>query len=84
MCSHYDTTAMPSRVPCSGDHILLHDRTVDDTTAIIDAGIDVADEYYEEIRVTETQTTEDKTRREYRNRLKHIYRWWMETYPAYV
>ena len=62
---------------------MLHDRTVDDTAAIIDAGIDVAEEHYEEIRVTEAQQMEDKTRREYRNRIKHIYRWWMETYPAY-
>jgi len=74
---------MPRRARRSGGRILLHDRTVDDTAAIIDAGIDVAEEHYEEIRATEAQQMEDKTRREYRNRIKHIYRWWMETYPAY-
>ena len=75
---------MPGRARRSGGRISLHDRTVDDTAAIIDAGIDVAEEHYEEIRVTEAQQMEDKTRRKYQNHIKHIYRWWMETYPAYV
>ena len=62
---------------------MLHNRTVDDAAGIIDAGIDVANEHYKEIRVTEAKQMEDRTRREYRNRIKHIYRWWMETYPQY-
>ena len=67
----------------SGGRILPHNRTVDDAAAIIDAGIEVADEHYEEIRAAEAQQMEDRTRRKYRNRLKHIYRWWTETYPKY-
>ena len=62
---------------------MLHQRTVDDAAAIIDAGVDVADENYEKIRTTEAREIEDRTRREYRNRQKHLYRFWMENYPAY-
>ena len=63
---------MPISARRSSGRILLHGRTVDDTAAIIDAGIDVADEDYEDMRVTEAHQMEDKTRREYCNRLKHI------------
>ena len=61
----------------------MHERTVDDVAGIIDAGIDVAEEHYEEIMVTEARQMMDRTRREYRNRIKHVYRFWMEKYPAY-
>ena len=74
---------MPRRAGGGGGCIQLHDRTVDDTAEIIDAGIDVAEEHYEEIMVTEAQQMEDRTRREYRNRIKHVCRFWMEMYPAY-
>ena len=26
---------------------------------------------------------DDKTCKEYRNRIRHIYTWWMENYPVY-
>ena len=60
-----------------------HQKTFDDAAAIIDAGVDVADEHYEGIRATEAREMEDRTRREYRNRRNHLYRFWMENYPAY-
>ena len=63
---------MPRSPRGRGRRIQLHDRTVDDTAEIIDAGIDVAEEHYEEIMVTEAQQIEDRTRREYRNRIKHV------------
>ena len=74
---------MPREDRNSGGPILLHERTVYDAAEIIDAGISVADKYYKEIKATEAQQMEDKTRDEYRNCIKHLYRFWMEKCPEY-
>ena len=72
---------MPRRT--GGGHIRLHNRTVDNAVEIVDAGVDVTKEHYEEIRETEAQQMEDRTRREYQCHIKHLYRFWVETHPAY-
>ena len=61
----------------------VHERRVDDATAVIDAGIEIAEEHSEEIRQTEAKQMEDKTRKNYRNRIRHIYVWLMNNYPHY-
>ena len=74
---------MPRRGNQSGGRIRVHERTVDDGTDILHVGVILADEHTTEITVTEQLQMEDRTRKEYRNRIWHIYRWWMESYPEY-
>ncbi|KAL7523497.1 hypothetical protein ACHAWF_002320 [Thalassiosira exigua] len=71
---------MPRR---GGGRIRVHERTVDDQTQIIDAGTEIAIEHTTEINATEQSQMEDKTRKEYRNRIRHIIDFWMENYPDY-
>lgn len=57
----------------SGGRIQLSDRDVDDTTAIIDGDIEIEEVHATDIIETEQSSMEDKTRREYRNRIARIY-----------
>ena len=66
-----------------GGRIYVHQRTVDDRTQIIGGGIDIEHEHVDSIIETEQSSMENATRREYQNRLQHIYTWWMEHYPSY-
>ena len=50
---------MPRRT--GSGRIRVHKRTVDDLLEIINAGVDIAEEYSKEIRVTEAQQMEDRT-----------------------
>ena len=73
-------------MPCRGQgggRIHVHQRNVDDGTAIIRGDAPILEEHSSEITATEQSQMEDRTRKEYRNRIRHIYRWWMEAYPEY-
>jgi len=74
---------MPRRGNQSNGRIHVHEGTVDDGTNILHAGATLAEEHTTEITATEQAQMEDRTRKEYRNRIRHIYRWWMESYPEY-
>ena len=67
----------------SGGRIQLSDRDVDDTTAIIDGDIEIEEVHATDIIETEQSSMEDKTRREYRNRIARIYNWMEKKYPTY-
>ncbi|KAL3800306.1 hypothetical protein HJC23_003602 [Cyclotella cryptica] len=66
-----------------GGRILVHQRTVDDQTQTIGGDIVIKDEHTEGIIETEHQSMEDKTRREYRNRIMRIIDWLRVNYPSY-
>ena len=63
--------------------IRVDERVVDDESPIIGANIAVDQAYVVGIVQTEQASMSDKCRKEYRNRIKHIYRWLMEKYPDY-
>ena len=56
-----------SRQRGGGGRVQVHERRVDDATAVIDADIKIAEEHSEEIRQTEAKQMEDRTRKNYRN-----------------
>ena len=68
----HSTSKMPRRN--QSGRIEVHQRTVDDRTDILYAGATLAHEHTNEITVTEQSQMEDRTRREYHNRIWHIYR----------
>ena len=72
-----------SRQRGGGGRVQVHERRVDDATAVINADIEIAEEHSEEIRQTEAKQMEDRTRKNYRNQNRHIYTWWNENYPNY-
>lgn len=73
---------MPRRGAQTG-RIYLHQRDTDDVSQLINANIVITAEHAAAINETNTKEMDDKTRKEYRNRIRHIYRWWMENYPEY-
>ena len=66
-----------------GGRIHVSDRTVDDKTKIIGDDIEIEDVHTNDIIETEQSAMEDKTRREYRNRIKRIIKWIKRKYPSY-
>ena len=64
-------------------HIHLHQRNTDGVSELIHADIAITAEHAEEINATTKKEMDDKTRKEYRNRIRHIYSWWMIHYPTY-
>ena len=73
---------MPSRGNGTG-RIQLHQRATDDDAQIIGEDLLINEEHTSDIVATEQQQMSDTTRREYRNRLKRLYKWWMDVYPEY-
>jgi hypothetical protein len=63
--------------------IHLHQRNTDDVSQLINADMTIMAEHVAAINATTQKEMDDKTRKEYRNRIRHIYRWWMEHYPNY-
>jgi len=63
--------------------IHVHQRNTDDVSELINANMAITAEHAYEINATTNKEMDDKTRREYRNRIRHIYRWWMQHYPMY-
>ncbi|KAL7553258.1 hypothetical protein ACHAWF_016513 [Thalassiosira exigua] len=77
-----------SRRDIQTGQILVLEKTVDDTTPIINAGADINSEHKNDINITEqTQTQRKKnnikTRREYRNRINRVISFWRDSYPDY-
>ena len=64
-------------------HVDVSDRTVDVKTKIIGDDIEIEDVHTNDIIETEQSAMEDKTRREYRNRIKRIIKWIKRKYPTY-
>ena len=58
-----------------GGRIRVHERTVDDEAELIGGAIELSAEHRNDIVETEQMDMADKTRREYRNRIKRIYMW---------
>lgn len=66
-----------------GGRIRLDQRAVDDSAAIIGENLELNPGHHDDIVATEQQAMNDSTRRDYRNRLQHIYKWWEKEYPEY-
>jgi hypothetical protein len=67
----------------SGGRILPHQRDTDDVTPIINDGAAIDAEHAEAIQFTEAKEMEDKTRKEHRRRIRHLYTWWHVQYIDY-
>jgi hypothetical protein len=60
-----------------------HQRDADDNVEILGANIAVSAEHTSSVKATERQDLNEKNRRNYRNRIKHIYEWLKIEYPDY-
>ena len=60
-----------------------HERDTNDTTAILGADIPVLEEHSISVRDTKIQHVLEGNKRNYRNRLGHIFEFLQERYPAY-
>ena len=60
-----------------------HQRDADDNVTILGATMSVQADHQAAVRETERLTKELGTKRDMRNRLAHIYKWWEENYPDY-
>lgn len=76
---------MPSRSRQSSGRIRVHERNINDEAAVIGGEIELSAEHRADVVATEQRVMEDKTRREYRNRIKRIYEWLQGSadYPDY-
>lgn len=63
--------------------IHVHERDTNTETPIIGQGLALIDEHNAAILDTEDMAMCDKTRKEYRNRIKRICKFWKEKYPDY-
>ena len=67
-----------------GGRIRPHKRdTGDDNVEILGANIAVPAEHTASVKATERKDLNEKKRRDYRNRIKHIYEWLKIEYPEY-
>ena len=74
---------MPRGRGTQSGRIHLHQRDTDDVSQLIHANMAINAEHAAAINETNNKEMDDKTRKEYRNRIRHIYTWWMEHYPDY-
>lgn len=75
-------------IPCTmptqrGGRIRPHERETNNEVVILGADVDVLVEHSASVRVTERQGLTLENKRNYRNRIKHIYLFWKEAYPGY-
>lgn len=73
------TIMAPSRT----GRIRPHERETNDTAVILGADIAVLEEHSASVRDTELQHVSESNKRDYRNRLGHIFEFLKEQYPAY-
>ena len=66
-----------------GGRIYPHERDTNDTAPVLGSTLDVDDAHLELVRETESEFINDRLRKEYRNRISHIYKFWQEQYPDY-
>ena len=67
----------------TGGRIRPHERDTNDVAVVIGADIAVLEEHSISVRNTEVQHVSKENKRDYRNRLGHIYEFFQERYPAY-
>ena len=60
-----------------------HQRDTNNDAPILGANVEILDEHSSSVRQTERMDLEKKSKRDHRNRLKHIYMFWEEKYPDY-
>ena len=60
-----------------------HERATNDEVAILGANVSVSAEHSASVRATEQKDLTVEVKRNYRNRLKHIYKFWEQSYPEY-
>jgi hypothetical protein len=60
-----------------------HERDTNDEAAILGADVDILEQHSSAVRQTEQNDLVRDVKRDYRNRLKHIYEFWKEKYPGY-
>ena len=63
--------------------ILPHQRDTNDVAPIINGGTAIDAEHAAAIQHTQAKEMEDKTRKEHRRRIRHLYTWWHDNYIDY-
>ena len=63
--------------------ILPHERDTNDDVPIIGQDVAVQEDHLQKIKKTSKRDKEVETKRDYRNRLKHIYEFFQKEYPQY-
>ena len=66
-----------------GGRILVHQRETDDTVPIIGADIAIKENHAGAAQTTQSKGMKDRTRKEHRNRHKHLMDFWKEHYEGY-
>jgi hypothetical protein len=66
-----------------GGRIRSHERETNDNAVILGADLVVQEEHLTSFRNTENQDIALSVKRNYRNRLMHIYKFWKKEYPQY-
>ena len=74
-----------ARISCKkkGGRIEVHDRNNVDDAKIIGEDIEIDDVHTQDIIETEQSSMEDRTRKEYMNRIARVYKWTETKYPGY-
>ena len=60
-----------------------HERDTNNEAPILGANVEVLEQHSSSVRETEQNDLSVKVKRDYRNRLKHMYTFWKEQYPEY-
>ena len=63
--------------------ILPHQRNTNDVAPIINGDTAIDAEHAAAIQHTQAKEMEDKTRKEHRRRIRHLYTWWHDNYIDY-
>ena len=63
--------------------ILPHQHDTNDVAPIINGGTAIDAEHAAAIQHTQAKEMEDKTRKEHRRRIRHLYTWWHDNYIDY-
>jgi len=63
--------------------ILPHQRNTNDVTPIIDSGTAIDAKHAEAIQHTQAKEMKEKTCKEHRRHIRHLYTWWQHNYIDY-
>jgi len=72
-----------SRSRAHGGRIHIHERDVDDQAPIIGESLDLGEDFHESLQGTLSKQMDDRTRRNYRNRLKRMMEFWGKNHNDY-
>jgi len=72
-----------SRSRGHGGRIHIHERDVNDQVPIIGETLDLGEDFHESLQGTLSKQMDDRTRRNYRNRLKRMMEFWEKNHPEY-